>query len=149
MRPTLLLVLFALVAPPLATADTEQGATVGVNLGLIAPGAWDAWWYAHPGGSATLSLSWAASLFPGADYDLHLYQPTALDDGYLSQTELIAKSNTRTFAPHTESLAPTLSAATYVVAVVPFQTQAETYTLSATPGQLQFAGVAVGYVAYS
>lgn len=149
MRPVLFLALAFLVASfPSAGADTEQGATVGANLGFMAPGAWDAWWYAHPGGGAAVSLAWEESLFPGADYDLHLYAPSALDDGYLAQAELIAKSNARTFAQHTEGIALTLGAATYVVAVVPFQTQAETYTLTTAGGDLQFAAVAVGYVAY-
>lgn len=151
MRPILVVLLALALVPlaPTALSDTEQGATVGVNLGAIAPGLWDAFWYQHPGGGASFSLSWAPSLFPGADYDLHVYKPGALDDGYLAQSELVAKSGTRTFAAHTEAISASLPAARYVVAVVPFQTQGEVYTLSATPGQLQYAAAAVGFIAYT
>lgn len=145
---TLLLALTLVALAPLAVADEERGGTVGLNLGYIAPGLWDAYWYQHPGGGAGLSLSWAPSLFPGADYDLHLYRPDALNDGYLSQSELLAKSNQRTFAAHVESLGLSLSAARYVVAVVPFQTQGEIYTLQSAGGDLQFAAVAAGYITY-
>ncbi len=37
--------------------------------------------------------------------------------------------------------------AAYIVAVVPWQTQAETYTLTANPGGLQFAAIAPGFTA--
>lgn len=144
----LALAALALACPPVAVADTGQGGTVGVNLGYVAPGAWDAWWYQHAGGGAAIELSWARSVFPGADYDLHLYKPGALNDGYLAQSELVAKSSTRTFAPHAEALSLDLPAARYVVAVVPFQTQLETYTLSTAGGDLQYAAMAVGFVAY-
>lgn len=149
MRAALAFLLLIPLMVPAVAADSEQGATVGVNLGYIAPGLWDAYWYQHPGGGASFSLSWAPSMFPGADYDLHLYVPTALNDGYLSPTELIIKSNQRTFAPHVEGFSLGLAAARYVVAVVPFQTQAETYTVSTAGGDLAFAAVAVGYITYS
>lgn len=141
------LILVPLLTIPTAWADTEQGATVGLNLGYESRGLWDVFWLEHPGGGAGLSLSWAPSLFPGADYDLHLYRGDALDDNELLPDELIAKSQTRTFAPHAESINVGLPTGLYLVAVVPWQTQAEVYTLGAA-GNLEFAATAVGVCKY-
>lgn len=145
------LVLLALVAlAPLAVADEEQGSTYGANLGYVAPGLWDTYWLSTPGGVVSAALSWAETgVFPFADYDLHLYAPGAFDDGFLEPSELVAESSQHPYAHHDEALtyaAP--SGGLYVVAVVPFQAQGETYTLSASPGDLQEAGKAFGYVVY-
>jgi hypothetical protein len=136
-------VLVALLAVPLAAADTEQGATVGVNLGFVAPGLWDVFQLDTSG--TGVSLAWAASLFPGADYDLRVYRGDALQDGALTPNEEVASSLTRTFAPHTEQVG--VGAGRFLVAVCPFQAQGETYTLSAPSGELRFAAAAVGYEA--
>lgn len=148
MRSLVLLSLVALV--PLAVADQEEGATVGLNLGYVAPGVWDVYWFNAPAGGLSLSLSWAETgIFPFADYDLHLYRPGAFADAYLEDHELLAYSADHPYAHHAEALTyPAPAGGLYVVAVVPFQAQAETYTLTATPGDLQPAGQAVGYVAY-
>lgn len=143
MRLLALAVLLALA--PFAAADSEQGATVGLNLGFVSPGLWDLFWLDTPGGATSVQLTWAASLFPGADYDLRLYAPGALDDGVVEPHELVDESVTRTFAPHAESLSLGLPAGRYVAAVCPFQTQAETYTLAASPGNLAFASTGPGY----
>lgn len=140
-------ILVSLLTVPVVAADSEQGATVGLNLGTESRGLWDVFWLQHGGGGAGISLSWAASLFPGADYDLHLYRGDALDDGQLLPSELIAKSQTRTFATHTEALGLGLNAGLYLVAVVPWQTQGETYTLQAA-GNLEYATTAVGVCRY-
>lgn len=146
-RPIFILLLLSLtLALPTVPADTEQGATVGLNLGFIAPGLWDAYWLDHAGGGAALTLSWTNLPFPPADYDLHLYRGDALNDGVLLPGELIAQSSTRTFNAHAESLGVGLPGGRYVVAVVPFQTQAELYTLSAA-GSLSFAAIAPGFIA--
>ena len=137
--------LLVLTLPVAVAGPSEQGATVGLNLGVTSVGVWDAWQFDHVGGTATLGLSWAPSLFPGADYDLHLYTGDALDDNALTQDELIAKSQTRTFAAHVESIVRTLPAGRYYVAVMPWQTQAETYTLTANAGHLNYAAAAPGF----
>lgn len=146
--PLVALALALVGATPAGAADDAHGATVGLNLGYVAPGVWDLYRYAHPGGDATLALSWSNLPFPPADYDLHLYAPHALDDGMLLPEERIADSSTRTFAPHDESIALALPAARYVVAVVPFQTQGEIYTLESGSGDLAFAALAPGVIAH-
>ena len=137
-----------LLAPTVGAADSTEGATVGLNLGYESRGLWDLYWWHHPGGSPEASLSWAESLFPGADYDLRLYREGALDDNVLSDAELIAKSQTRKWAPHVETLAEPLPAGLYVLAVVPWQTQAEVYELTASAGDLEFAATAAGVCRY-
>lgn len=145
MRAALVLLL-ALPLVPLAGADQESGSSVGVNLGYVSPGVWNLYTFATPGGPVTLTLSWQQPLaFPFADYDLRLYVPTALDDGSLVDSELIAQSSQHPYKHHDERIDTPVGAGTYWVAVVPFQTQNERYTLTANPGDLQFAGPAVGY----
>lgn len=146
-----LVLLAFLVVVPLAVADDETGSTYGLNLGYVAPGVWDAYWFDAPGGTLSASLSWEdAAPFPFADYDLHLYRPGAFDDGSLTPSELVAESSNHPYAHHAEALAYAAPApGLYVVAVVPFQAQGETYSLAATPGDLQPAGKAFGYVAYA
>lgn len=144
-RPVTVLVLLACAATPaVLAADSEKGATVGLDLGDQSVGLWDVFQYDHPGGVAGLGLSWAPSLFPGADYDLHLYPSSALDDRVLLSEETIAASAQRTFEPHAEGLSLTLPAGRYYVAVMPWQTQGEIYTLTAATGVLEFATTAPG-----
>lgn len=144
-RPvTILVVLACAIAPSVLAAESEQGATVGLNLGYQSVGLWDVYEYDHPGGTTGLGLSWAASLFPGADYDLHLYPYAALDDLVLLSEEMLADSSQRTFAPHVESIAYPAPAGRYYVAVMPWQTQGEVYTLTAASGVLRFATTAPG-----
>lgn len=134
-----LALLFAL---PLAAADTERGSGIGMNLGFVQPGTWDIYRFITAGGTVQLDLTWAASLFPFADYDLRLYRPGALDDSTLTDNELLAESWNRggTF----ERITIPLAANTYVVAVAPFQAQNEQYLLKSNTGDLQFQATAIG-----
>ena len=137
-------ILVASAALPAVPADSVDGATVGVNLGYVVPGLWDVYYFASTGAPATLKLTWAPGPLVPADYDLRLYRPGALDDNRLLDDELLAAADYRSFTPHTEIITFSGPAAVYVVAVVPFQTQGEVYTLDATPGDLAFATIAPG-----
>lgn len=149
-------VLFALLAvfatlSPLAGADSKSGSTYGANGGFAYAGVWDVYTFDKVGGTsaATIALSWDASLFPGADYDLRLYRPGSLDDGVLRNSELVTANETRSFTVRDTAITRTLAEGRYVVAVVPFQTQGERYTLSAEPGWLRFEGRAPGAACWS
>ena len=138
------LLLPLLLLAPLAAADTEQGATTGWNLGVLAPGLWDVYQVDHPG-SATFSLTWEESVaFPFADYDLRLYRPGAFDDQYLEPRELVAASEQHPYAHHSEAFSHAGPAGRYWLAVVPFQAQMETYTVYSS-ARLAFSTTAVGY----
>lgn len=132
---------------PTAVADTEYGSTVGMNLGYVSPGLWDLYHFDVAGGGVSLVLSWQRGLVVPSDYDLRLYRPGALDDGALVDGEMVAEARTRTFAVHEERMDLGLAAGTYVAAVVPFQTQEETYRLQSSAGQLRYATTAAGYEA--
>lgn len=149
-------VLFALFATllalaPLAAADSRTGSTYGMNGGLVQAGVWDVYTFDKVGGTstATIRLTWDASLFPGADYDLRLYRPGALADGVLRDDELVTAAETRSFSTREEVITRTLADGKYVVAVVPFQAQGERFTLSADPGWLNVAGRAPGVMCWN
>lgn len=149
LAPALALALLLPLAP-LAEADEERRSSVGVNLGYVAPGLWQLYRFASPGGVVDTSLTWVPpTLFPFADYDLRIYEPWAMDDGRLSDHELAAHSSQHPYQHHSERIVVPLGVATYWIAIVPFQTQNEPYTLTTNVGDLQYAGVAFGYVAYS
>lgn len=149
MRATTAVLIALVFVVPVVTADTERGATVGANLGYESRGLWDAFWFQHPGGATAVTLSWEESLFPGADYDLHLYVGTALDDNYFDPTELVTKSSQRTFAAHVEEVRfLTLPPGLYIAVVMPWQTQLEEYTLVSQTGDLQYATTALGVCRY-
>lgn len=145
-------ILLALIlAPlPLAVADTVQDEGVGLNLALFMPGIWDAFEFATPGGSVTITLDWdEPGTFPFADYDLRLYRPGALANNELSDNELLAESSQHPYEHQAERLDVVLSAATYVVVVAPFQAQMETYTLWADPGTFGDHATLTGIQYYS
>lgn len=150
-RVLLALLVAALALAPLAAGTTATGSTYGVNGGYAYAGVWIVYEFDKVGGTspAVFDLTWEKSLFPGADYDLRLYRPGSLDDGVLRNSELLNASETRSFATRHESLARVLPEGKYVVAVVPFQTQGERFTLSAEPGWLNLAGRAPGVACWS
>lgn len=130
---------------PLAAADTETGRTFGADLGNLSPGVWDVFQFDVPGGPTVLTLTWAAPppLIPYSDYNLFLYGQGALDDGSLSNSERIAQSwNGEGYQP--EQVDAPLAAGRYWVAVAPWQTQGETYTLTSSTGALTFTAKATG-----
>ena len=148
----LLFAALALLAlAPLAAADEAEDATVGLNLGYVAPGLWHVYAFDTPGGALSLGLTWVESgVFPFADYDLRVYRPGSLaNDEELDDAELLAESSQHPYTTHSEALSLSLAPGVYDVAVVPFQTQMERYTLSAAPGTLAFQANAFGYVAQS
>lgn len=150
MRTLALLALVAML-PPLVGAQTVSGNAVGVNGGCVDVGLWDVYWWSTGGGALSLDLTWARLPVLGADYDLMLYRGNALDDGVLTQDELIASAEHHGSGPAHEQLAfASLPGGLYVVAVVPYQAEGETYSLTA-PGQLQHAtyGPTPGVEAYS
>jgi hypothetical protein len=145
MRALALALVLVAAALPVAGADSESQRAVGMNLGYVQPGTWCVYYYTTAGPS-TLSLTWQQGMFPFADYDLRLYRPNALQDGALEQHELIAESSQHPYAHHSEHLAVDLAPGTYTVAVAPFQAQGETFTLVASPGDLQLATCSmIGY----
>lgn len=139
----------AALAGVAAAGPLVTGGSVGVNGGYASAGVWDLHWFVieKEAGTtaATLNLTWAPSLFPGADYDLRLYREGALEDDVLQDEELLAESSTRSFSVRAERLEVTLAPGQYVVAVVPFQAQRETYTLRSDVGDLQRAAYAPGF----
>lgn len=144
-----LFVAFCALAPH-ALADTRTGGAYGMNGGAASVGVWDVYFFDKVGGTstATLALNWTNGLFPGADYDLRLYRPGALDDGVLRDNELITASEQRSFTVRSESITRVLAEGKYVVAIVPFQAQGERFTLSADPGWLNVAGRAPGVICW-
>ena len=143
MRLPLVLAILALV--PVAAAGSEQGATLGADLGFVAPGVWDVW-YVDLAGAFTVTLTWEPAVVFFADYDLHLYVPHALDDGFLARSELLAESVQHPHAHHSEAVSGVLGPGTFLAAVVPYQTQMEVYTL-AGPAGVRYAAPAPGFVA--
>lgn len=144
MRVLALIALAALLAP-FAGADSESGVAPGMNLGVLAPGLWDLYWMTTAGGGETVTLTWTPAPLFFSDHDLRVYRPGALDDGALADSELVAESSNRPFAHHSEGLALGLAPGTYVAAVVPWQTQGETYTLTTSSASLTFATTAIGF----
>lgn len=139
-----ILAFLAILLLPLAAADVEQGRGVGLNLGGIAPGTWDIYQFDTTGGAVSLVLTWTPAIVFFADYDLFLYPPGALNDNVLDDSERMAVSWNHPFAHHSERIDIAIGAGRHYVAVVPFQTQAETYTLSSSSGSLDLASTAVG-----
>jgi len=134
-----------LLLVPLAAADSETGRTVGLDLGNSSVGSWDVYQFGISGGTTVLSLTWAGSQFPipFADYNLFLYPPGSFDDNSLANNERLAESwHGGGFQP--ESINRVLPAGTYWVAVAPWQTQGETYTLWSNTGSLTLAARAQG-----
>lgn len=127
---------------PFAGADSVQGEALGADLGDTSVGEWHVYWLATGGGATTLSLTWVTSVFPFADLDLRLYRPGALDDGALTDDELMADSSQRGGAH--ESITHGLAGGQYVVAVVAWQAQNERYTLTSSSGDLEVAASTVG-----
>jgi hypothetical protein len=144
MRLLLALALLTLLAP-LGAAESQQGATLGVDLGYVAPGVWDVW-HVELAGLFTVTLTWEAPPVFFSDYDLRLYQPGALDDRLLTDDELLAESSQHPLMHHSESITGSLGPGVYLAAVVPYQTQMEIYTLTG-PGAVQYAAAAPGFVA--
>lgn len=144
-----LAVLLVLLLPCVA-ADTAHDGTVGLNLGVVAPGLWNAWAFeTGAGGSFSISLTWAETgVFPFADYDLRLYEPGALDDQQFEQSEQVAESSAHPYAHHSEAMNVALAPGRYWIAVVPFQAQGEQYTLTTSGGTLAEEELLFGYVAY-
>lgn len=136
----------ALALVPVAAADQSQDATVGLNLGVVAPGLWDIFAFHSPGGAVDVTLTWVEpALFPFADYDLQIYQPWANDDGDFDDHELVARSAHHPYAHHSERALVHLAQARYWIAVVPFQAQLEKYTLTTSTGALDFEESVFGY----
>lgn len=126
---------------PAIGAGTVNGNAVGVNAGCADAGLWDVWWWDTSGGSLAIDLTWARLPVAAADYDLQVYRGDALDDGVLTTSEMIASSEHHGAGPAQESISfSALPAGTYVVAVVPYQAEGETYALTA-PGSFQYATV--------
>lgn len=143
MRAVFLVPLALLV--PFAAADSEMGASFGLDLGNSSPGAWDVWQFDVGSGGVTLSLSWtpAQTPIPYADYNLFLYPPGSFNDFTLANNDRIAAAwHGQGFQPETISVP--LAAGRYYVAVAPWQTQGEVYTLTSSTGSLNFAATAVG-----
>ena len=146
MRALSLLIAAVLLLLPIAGADEVEGGTVGLNLGLVAPGVWDAFDFATSGGAIVITLDWEEpGTFPFADYDLRLYRPGSLADGDLSDNELMAESSQHPYAHAAERIDASIAPGTYVVAVAPFQAQMETYTLTANPGTFGDMTTLVGF----
>lgn len=134
------LALVALLLPPLVPADTRTGSAYGFDLGYFHAGSWSTFWYGKDQpGDAVITLTWARGVLP-SDYDLLVYAPGAMDDGFLGE-QPIYQSSTRTFAVRSEQIVvPDLPLTTfnneYVIAIIPHQAQGETFTLSVSPGYL-------------
>ncbi len=145
MRPVLVSVLIVTLLAPLngSAAETATGAGYGVDGFVASAGGWHAYYFDHAGGTAIVRLAWDASLL-GADYDLTLYQVNALNDGALTQSEVISKSwQYRKDLRQEEIIADGLPAGRYVVTVEPIQSLGEAYRLTVNGG-LSFAATTVG-----
>lgn len=131
---------------PLAAADTESGRQFGVDLGDSSFGVWEIFQFDAPGGTTVLHLTWAdpPTPIPFADYNLFLYGPGAFDDNTLADNERIAQS-WKGGGARPELINVPLAAGRYWVAVAPWQTQGETYTLTSNAGTLSFAATAQGF----
>ena len=135
---TALLALLALA--PAAPADTSTGGTYGVAVGdLWDAGNWNTYWWSWKGtGPVSINLTWTSA---GADYDLLLYPPGAIDDGVLDE-EPIAEASARSSAVRKEtislpSLPANVGAQEYVLAIVAHHATGETYRLTTPePGVL-------------
>jgi hypothetical protein len=137
--------LLVLLAPTLATAASQTGSTYGVNGGYVQAGLWDTYTFDHVGGAATIQLTWAAGSVPcGADYDLWLYPPGALDDGKLTEQPIATSESHNCGAPKSEAISILLPSAKYVIAVVPWQAEGEVYHLTTNNGWLNPAALTVG-----
>jgi hypothetical protein len=131
LRAPCLLVLLALLPFAPAHADSATGGSEGVNGGYVDVGAWDLFEVDAGGGVLSISLDWGKGLVPfGADYDLRLYPPGSLDDGVLDENP-VAVSERRSFNEGHEGIDAALPPGRYVLAVVPWQAQGETYVLRA------------------
>jgi hypothetical protein len=131
MRVLVILALLALLPFAPALADTVTSGSEGVNGGYVDAGAWKLYEVWTGGGHLVLTLDWQKGLVPfGADYDLRLYPPGSLDDGVLNENP-VAVSEQRSFTAGHEGIDVIVPAGSYVLAVVPWQAQGETYTLRA------------------
>lgn len=140
----IVLLLALLACAPLASADVRTGSAYGVNGGYADAGLWDAYTWNHWGGDGALGLTWDLGLFPcGADYDLWLYPPGALDDGVLDEQPL-AISESHACGHAREDIARSLPAGSYVVVVIPWQAEGEHYRLESSTGSLQYTALTVG-----
>ena len=145
--PLALVLVLAPALLPQATADQYQDATIGVNLGVVAPGIWDMFYLHSAGGILDARLTWLEpEHFPFADYDLRLYQPWAFDDQNFDDSELVAQSSQHPYAHHSERIVSPIGTARYLLVVAPFQAQLEKYTLDTSMGSLEYAGTAFGYI---
>lgn len=146
LRTVTLIALLALV--PLASAQTAQGQAFGLDLGQVKVGDWQAYGWNVGAGARTIDLSWGASTFPipFADYDLRLYRIGSLDDGTLTDDELLANSHQHG-GPTPEHIGYTIPlAGEYVIAVLPWQAQGEVFSLTTSAGSYTFVADAPGII---
>lgn len=137
--PTFFLV--SLLAVP-AAAQPVEGRGHGVDAFAVSVGVWDAYEARHAGGVLTLDLSWDAFLL-ATDYDMTLYRPGALDDGALTQDEVVARAWTHARTPREEHLALTLPPGDYVVTVEPIHSDGQAYRLDSN-AQLRLVALSPG-----
>lgn len=146
MRTTVLVITALSLLPLLPTlhAGSVSGHEPGVSYGTTtAVGLWDLYYatnaHATPW-SVTFTETWGTIATLASDYDILLYRPGSLDDGFLDGSELLASAEHHGTASHTETLTYTLAPSQgYVVAVVPYKAQGEGYVLSSPDAFFQKA----------
>lgn len=135
-----------LAVAPAAVAQPVEGRSAGADAFFASAGLWHAYFFDHGGGDALVVLSWSSGLV-GADHDLTLFRPGALDDGYLGQDEVVERSWAYGSAVREERIGLDLAPGRYVVSVEPIRAQGESYVLDAG-GRLQFAAFVPGVKLY-